>query len=542
MSESETWRDDLTTIVEWARFSAGATEWRDVEATLAQPAPEDVRDAMERLRDIELAQHAGEPPLDVLSEWRQGLDERELDILTQRLLKLGSKRTTLDEIGQSHGVTRERVRQLEGRMLARFRRALHQPRFRTVRWALFQLELGLGAFAPETEVPFNSESDEADSFRLLLHVSGYVHDAATCAIRRDGYRLPHPASVPLVGDGPIIDEVALKEDLEQEGVAEQHLSFAISRVAGIKRLEGQLVLWPRNMAHKGVAVLAVRERPMTPNEIADVIAEGFNRRGFRDRLFQDERVSRSSRHHVALRSWELPEYGGVVPSMIERLQDGPAALDELAQELASSFGVSPNSVMMYSAAPVFRTSKGQIELRSADDPYIPINAPWKVPGLYRHDSDRLAWHVRIDRDVLRGSGRAVPDEIGIFLGGGPPMAVKLKHAEKETPLAWAETSHVGPHIGSIREIALANGGDEGDLLRLVFDRADLSISASLVDTSPAGDPPEVLARLTGLGAPNVVSRAAFAESLGVSDEDPVAVLRARDDHSVADLVDRLPAR
>lgn len=533
--------DDLETVVEWARFSAGASTWHGVEGALSRPAPRDVTDAMKRLRGTQLAAAGDQMPLDRLSEWQQGLDPRESDILTHRLLKLGPGRKTLDELGQLHDVTRERIRQLESRLVKRFREQLGQPRFRAVRWAVFQLESGLGAFAPETEVPLDGDSGDAGAFRLLLHVSGYVHDADLAAIRRSDLRLPSADAIPLIDNGPIIDESALERLLIEDGVAAQHLPFAIGHIAGIRRLEGSLVLWPRNIAQKGVAVLVLRGRPMTPEEIADVIDEGFNRRGFRDRFFNEPRVMRSSRHHVALRTWELPEYGGVVPAMIERLSDGPAVLSELAQELATAFGISPNSVMMYSAAPIFRTRKGAIEMRPANGPFVPTNAPARVAGLYRHDTDRLAWHVRVDRDVLRGSGRAVPDEIGVFLAGAPPLSLKLKHAGKDIPFGWPETSHVGPSIGSIRELALSAGSQEGDLLRLVFDRADHSIEAHLVDTSTEGDPTEVIARLTGLGAHHLGSRAAFARSIGTDDDDPVDILRQRNDHVVADLVDTLPA-
>lgn len=533
---------DIDTLVEWARFSRGATTWRSVEESLTQVAPKDVASALERLRDTKLSPDQGVAPLALVAEWRSGHDQRETDILTHRLLRLGSSRKTLDELGQMHNVTRERVRQIETRLLKRLREILQDERYRPVRWALFQLEAGLGALAPDSEVPIGGEATaEADTFRLLLHVSGYVHDEQAGVIRHSDFQLPPPEDLPLLDDGPLIDESALLDQLTVAGVAATHLDFAVGHVIGVRRLEGSLVLWPRNIAHKGAAVLALRGRPMTPDDIADVIDEGFNRRGFRDRLFNEPRVMRSSRHHVALRTWELPEYGGVVPAMIERLSDGPAVLSELAQELATAFGISPNSVMMYSAAPIFRTRKGAIEMRPADDPFVPTNAPAKVAGLYRHDTDRLAWHVRVDRDVLRGSGRAVPDEIGVFLAGAPPLSLKLTHAGKDIPFGWPETSHVGPSIGSIRELALSAGSQEGDLLRLVFDRTDHSIEAHLVDTSTEGDPAEVITRLTGLDAHHLGSRAAFARSIGTDDDDPVDVLRQRNDHVVADLVDTLPA-
>lgn len=531
---------DIDTLVEWARFSCGATTWRSVEESLTKVAPKDVATALERLRDTKLTSGQDVAPLDLVAKWRSGLDQRETDILTHRLLRLGSSRKTLDELGQMHDVTRERVRQIETRLLQRLREVLQDDRYRPVRWALFQLEAGLGALAPDSEVPICGEvTAEADTFRLLLHVSGYVHDEQAGVIRQSDFQLPPPEDLPLVDDGPLIDESVLLDQLTVAGVAAAHLDFAVGRVTGVRRLDGALALWPRNIASKGVAVLAVRRRPMTPDEIADVIDEDFSRRGFRDRIFNEPRVMRSSRHHVALRSWELPEYGGIVPAMIERLASGPMPLSDLAQELASKFAISTASVTMYSVAPVFRTSGGTIELRPENDPFVPGNIPSRVPGLFRHDTDRLAWHVRTDHDILRGSGRSIPDEIAVFLGGSPPMSLRLHHAGKDIPVGWAETSNSGPAIGSIRELAESVGATDGDLLRLVFDRADRSISAHVVDEAHLGDPAEVLAELTGLGASHLESRDSVAASLSAAGNDPVEVLTARGDNAVAKHVAQL---
>lgn len=531
----------LATLVAWARFSRGATTWRGVEAALDAPAPPDVVAALESMRETALPEIVTAAPIDLLTKWRSTLDERESDILTHRLLRLGPGRATLDQLGQMHSLTRERVRQIESGLLRRLRAALEDEAYQPVRWALFQLDSGLGTFAPDSEVPLDAdETTAADTFRLLLHAGGFVHDGESGAVRRSDFRLPQAKDLPLVDEGPLVDQPALHERLTAAGVATQHLDFTVDHIDGIRRLDGALVLWPRNIASKGVAVLAVRQRPMTPDEIADVIAEDFNRRGFRDRIFNDPRTMRSSRHHVALRAWDLPEYGGVVPAMVERLADGPMPLADLAQELASAFTISPASVSMYSAAPIFRTQGGTIQLRPKDDPFVPTTNPAKVTGLYRHDVDRLAWHVRTDRDILRGSGRAIPTEVAVFLGSAPPSTIHLQHLSKAVPLTWSETSNTGPTIGSLRELAASVGAEEGQLLRLVFDRTDRSISVHVVDEEPHGSPAELLARLTGLDANRLSTQATVAEAIGATDEDVIATLTSRGDTRVADLVARLP--
>jgi len=50
---------------------------------------------------------------------RDGLNEKELDILEQRLL--ADSPITLREIGDKYGITRERVRQIEARLLQKIK-------------------------------------------------------------------------------------------------------------------------------------------------------------------------------------------------------------------------------------------------------------------------------------------------------------------------------------------------------------------------------------------------------------------------------------
>ena len=57
-----------------------------------------------------------------LAEFRTTLSDKELDILDSRLL--AEKSLTLQEIGARHGVSRERVRQIEGRLIKKLRQYL----------------------------------------------------------------------------------------------------------------------------------------------------------------------------------------------------------------------------------------------------------------------------------------------------------------------------------------------------------------------------------------------------------------------------------
>jgi RNA polymerase sigma-32 factor len=72
-----------------------------------------------------------------LAEFRQELNEKELDILDLRLL--AEKPLTLQEIGARHGISRERVRQIEDRLIKKLR---HFLKSEIPDWEEYQTPIG----------------------------------------------------------------------------------------------------------------------------------------------------------------------------------------------------------------------------------------------------------------------------------------------------------------------------------------------------------------------------------------------------------------
>ncbi|MEY2495002.1 MAG: polymerase primary sigma factor [Verrucomicrobiota bacterium] len=85
----------------------------------ATVADEEAGTPFELLRDKDLQNELGE----LLEE----LDDREKKIISQRFGFEGGKGKTLQQVGESLGVSRERIRQLESAALSKLRRALSQP-------------------------------------------------------------------------------------------------------------------------------------------------------------------------------------------------------------------------------------------------------------------------------------------------------------------------------------------------------------------------------------------------------------------------------
>ncbi len=93
---------------------------QETEGTLLDILPSQERAADEQLADRELKTLFRQK----LAEFTKGLPERDEDILRNRILS--ETPLTLDDLGQKYGITKERSRQLEARLIKRLRNYLKQ--------------------------------------------------------------------------------------------------------------------------------------------------------------------------------------------------------------------------------------------------------------------------------------------------------------------------------------------------------------------------------------------------------------------------------
>lgn len=377
---------------------------------------------------------------------------------------------------------------------------------------------------------------------MLLWFAGYEWDLESGHLQHRGFRLPRAKTWSLSDDGLQVNEEQLVTQLLEANVAEHWLDYVISTIPGLARVNDRLVLWPRNIADKGAAVLSAYGHPMSPDELADLVPGNYSRQGFRDRLYSHPKVMRTGLREAALRVWGLDEYSGSINEMVKILQtEGTVPLAELRQRLSEQFGISPNSVSMYSAAPLFVVEDGMIRLRG-NEPFIPPNEPSTVWGLFRSSRGQVIWHVEVDHDILRGSGRKIPNELALAVGVGVGSSVAFATSTDVVFLRWATTSHVGPSVGSLRAIAQDVTATEGQVLRLVFDTQRHTLHGSVTVPSPSSAAPaERIAALTGLPPEDCQSQADVAEAMFTTLPGLSTALQARSDHAIAELVAGLPA-
>ena len=139
-------------------------------------------------------------------------------------------------------------------------------------------------------------------------------------------------------------------------------------------------------------------------------------RGIRSRLLDDDRFVRTDRFRLGLRRWGVEGYTGIVDEIEEEIErrGGEADVEELVHKLTKQFDLRASSVISYTTVPRFVVDKGRIHVRRADEPFVPNKTLFDEAHAFLLDHDRCSYRVRVDRDILRGSGRSLPRGVGVL--------------------------------------------------------------------------------------------------------------------------------
>lgn len=451
-------------------------------------------------------------PLEIgalVSEVLGRIDERLRRILRGRVWP-SPVRATLEELGEGLGMTRERVRQIESRGVADLRALLDQEHFSPIFDRVFDLRRRLG-----TAVPIQSPEiaaarrwatrdveprDKGDAWDLLVWLAGpYRVSPDWLVLRDDG---PDPKGADLrsraESSGFISDEVTAAA-LDEVGIRPEWHAAWIDRCGAFLRVEGGLLDATGGILDQALRYLEFRGVPLTVEEILEAIGRAdASARGIRQRLFEHPRVARVSKTEVGLREWGGEEFTTIPDEMVEEIErsGGALLLDVLVERLVEAFGVSATSIRMYAGRPMFITDRdGSVRVRGPEDePYELRDDLSTVAGCYELTPTTAAWRVRVDRDVLRGSGRHIPEQLAGWLRLRPGATLTVANRSHPLPLSWRPWAQ--PDIGSLKSFADELGARLDDWLVLVFDRAGI-VDVRLVGDEPT-DPLERLAAMVGI--------------------------------------------
>lgn len=306
--------------------------------------------------------------------------KRMREVVERRFGLKGGRRQTLEEIGQSYKITRERVRQIEADAMRRLRQAalgLLEDFFRPIASAVrmrgeVMAEQGLlSLFAQRRWHPH---------LRLLLNSAGCLHFVPESDLYHAHWAVSPSAAANtqeimrcVVGwlseKGRPADKAVLHQfisSLEQGNAAERGDSPAADSYIGISRLiavnpfgEYGLITWPaitpRGIKDKAHAVLAKAGEPMHFRQVAaaiDKVGWGKNKKKahpqtVHNELIKDERFVLVGRGLYALREWGY-EPGTVRDVLASLLKSSrlPLERDEIIRLASQKRMVKPQTILL----------------------------------------------------------------------------------------------------------------------------------------------------------------------------------------------------
>ncbi|MGN9915357.1 sigma factor-like helix-turn-helix DNA-binding protein [Micromonospora palomenae] len=475
----------------WASTEKQARTFADLVRLLAKPEdswPDDVRATIKHLCGVPLKQpDVRSDPIQVLIDWFEAEDERSRDLMTMRLFTMG-KPATLDELARAHGVTRERIRQIEGKLLARHETWTLSPEAQPVRWRAASIREYAGPWCVvdkvlATLIGHDGHGDflKSPAAALLLHLAGPYRRDGECLVRR-GFTLPLIEEV--ASEVGLVDLGAYRRLLTDAGVLPAwHEAALQAQSAALRELNGEAYLWNGSLASKAVAVLSAIGQPSSADTIANTFGLGMTPNRIRNVLGTDPRVIRSGKSLWALAEWGFEEYSGIAEEIKERLDaagGGPLQLRALINELVDAFGVSESSVRIYADAPAFLVGEGTIRLRTSDNPYPVFADLHRVRGIY-FANGVLITHLALDASIIRNGSCYVHRVVAGRLGVVPGERATYSWGEHAVQLHWPLTSPAGPLLTGLRPIFDENEVTPGDVLRLKLDPIRGQVKPERVD-------------------------------------------------------------
>ncbi len=553
--------DDLRTIARW-RSVTGAPDTPLLDPVPAH-APAVVHEARARLGGLtaDSPAVAADGPVDVaqqLSERLGALPERDREVFALR--RLGDERTRLETLGESYGVSRERVRQYEARALdelfgwldtsseAQFLIASATRIIGTVRPLddLLAALPPLGEHVPAVARPL---------WRVLTGI-GVPFEVANGWAAAPSLEAARDATAEqlatLADEFGVVDPAALLE--RHGGAAGTGVETVdprwplrwVERAGAVVHRE-KILIRTTTVEDYAAGILAIHGEPMTADDLVAAFHTERSARTLVNQMIGDDRFQRVSRTLWGLSSWGGRAYESIRSAIGTLLENagGSAPLAAIVDELTSAYDVKAASVSAYAAAPPYQTVDGVVS-RSDRSPQ-PRKSPAETRQLYRIGS---TWKLRVtvNREHLRGSGAPLPVALATALGLEFGETRQLDSEHGEQAVAWTSLQ---PTLGSTRRFFADLDLVEGAEVFFVFADGEPGRPAGRFAVEPAGSPladPAAGERwqraLAAVGAPSAAGPGQAAEILatavGLPARTPPARIReayaARGEDALAALI------
>ena len=439
------------------------------------------------------------------------------------------------------------VRRKIPRASARFDELLADPAHLEVAEHASELGSQLGPYVPVDVVDLELRrlgiAPDSQAARILLHVAGpyaasgqWVESTASAP----GGRAAAAAAVDEVFDRGAAPHAAdLLRALTDVGIPTGIALTYLETHVTLRRFGDVCVRWTGDTTVSMVeAALHALGTPAPAEDILATIGpkSTVSLEKVKHVLLQQSRFVRATRRTWALAAWGIPEYLGVVPAIGACIDDsgGKVHIDDLVGDLLARYpDITESSIRTCVGALEFVTERGLVRRRKRSDGWPsppPLNT---ARGVFRNGVNEIRMTMPVTVDLLRGSGQSIRPTVAAAAGVAPGGKRTFTGPDGQLTLDWRLTAASAAHTGSLRSLAHAVDAVTGDALVIAMRVNDGSLDVTRLRPDETGM--ERLRKL--LGRRPRKPAAALAASLACPREDVGAVLRARGDHDVADLVD-----
>ncbi|MFI2375835.1 hypothetical protein ACH5AO_12310 [Streptomyces sp. NPDC018964] len=491
-------------------------------------------------------------PLDALAPLIDSWSERHLAIAAGRTL--GQNRTSLENLGEQFGVSRERARQIQVELEKNLHQWLHSDDGQPFLSHLLAVQDHLGPVATEEALRLLHPEHEQTVVALALPLWQVIAALLPDRTWTSGWlvqgeldqRLEHTRielTKRCTSSAPAWPDIVSL--LVQHGIRDTDADAWLQTVKGFRVLDGHLLPWGRSISDRAEAVLTLVGHPLSMEELYSRLDDTTALASLRNQIQTDERFIRRDRDLYGLRRWGGTEYLGIREMINRELEHagGAAPIEDIVSALCSQFDVSERSVRAYLAAPEYdRFQRGWVRLSTLEASALADYQPRRDVAQTRRcfQTSHGTWCYRLDvnGEHLRGSGFTIPTGFAAYLGLTPGSRLELFHDVGTTQLVWRNQ----PTCGSLRTLLEHIQADEGDHVFLAAKDGHLkALRLAEKDERDLTDTQQAL-RLMALSGqvPDKDMPAVVGRRIGLNDattmDDVLAHLRTRGDKDILELL------
>ena len=424
------------------------------------------------IRELTGGHRIADDVLSRLAEIQTRMTPADTLIINRRLLS--PRPQTFQELGDQLGITRERVRQVQQRLVHTLSIDVG-PQLRVIA-AVVRKQLGpvVASSALHSRVAeiFSHYEDRKVSEmaeHLLKEHLGYSCDKQICL---DGEAMSvvealQQVATTVADDVGLVDEASLQARIAGDEW-NRHWPSLLARCS-FRQLSGRPALRDTAKARVKAALLNIG-RPCTRKELAKLSGIAENRVG--SLLSVIPGVARADKNRWGLSEWIDDEYEGIPAEIIQRIEEdgGAARVDRILDELPRLFGVSEISVRAYLSTPQFSVGNGYVSV--ADEASIALRSLDDVID-GRDAAGVPYWTFVVDERYFQGySLLNFPPELADALGCRPNGRTRVVVAEPagcdELSVSWRLSSTTGACLGYLSEPLRRLAVTRGDRVRMVI--------------------------------------------------------------------------